>query len=119
MSNRSYTFHAVPQDWINPDPRLADVNYNYRVFLIQTPISNSIFLTKWMPPNGPEVNLIPTIGDLIKIAGDPRTFKISFTQKGTDPSAAGLDFYVEVVTANNPESDPLYPYEDIAFQKIF
>lgn len=121
MSNRSYTFHTVPPpNWHIPvNPADAKGDYNYRFFLIQSPITSSIFLAYWIPPVGPESTLLPSVGNLIKVAGDPRTFKIQFSQKGTDSDAGGLDYYVEVVTPTNPESDPLYDYEAISFQKIF
>lgn len=117
---RTYTYPAQsPPDWTNPDPRLTNTNYNYRVYQINFP--SNIFLTFYQPPVGLESNLLPIVGDMIKIQGDPRTWKIEqiVPNSTAGPLANAFDILVEMVSDIIPESNVLYPYEDIVFEKIF
>lgn len=117
---RTYTYPAQsPPDWSNPDPRLTLTNYNYTFYQINYP--SNIFLTYYQVPSGLESNLLPQVGDMVKIEGDPRTWKIEqIIPNSTDLVAPNaFNVLVEQVSDILPESDNLYPYEDIAFEKIF
>lgn len=80
-----------------------------------------VFLAYWIPPSGPESQCIIQIGDFIKVDGDPRTFKVMDTVSTSQVGGPNqsMDFIVEIVTYQVPESDPNYATEYEILNKIF